>query len=128
VVCTDRAQHVQFARAIHGSHLSPVVLGKLYRERTDTSARPIDQNPLSALEISQSKKVQCISSAKGNGGGFLISHIGRFYGHAPFHFPRLFRQTNVLGISTKTHTGSSKYLVTFFEQLYIFTYGFNFPG
>ena len=61
------------------------------------------------------KKVQSISSPKRNGGGFLVGHIGRFYCHPPFHLCRFFRQTYVLGISTKSHAGRSKNLVTYIK-------------
>ncbi len=51
LVCPNRAQHVQFPRAVHGSHFSSEVLGKLYRKRTDTSTCTINQDLLSTLDI-----------------------------------------------------------------------------
>ena len=44
LVCANRAQHVQFPCAVHGRHLSPKVLGKLYRKRPDTSPGTINQD------------------------------------------------------------------------------------
>ena len=79
LVCTDRAQHVQFPRAIYTSHFSPIVLGKLYCPSTNTSTCTINKNLLSALDISFSKKMQCLKSPNRNGGGFLECHIGRSY-------------------------------------------------
>ena len=40
------------------------------------STRTVNQNLLSALNISLSKKTQCLKPLNRNGGGFLIGHIG----------------------------------------------------
>ena len=104
-----------FPGAVHGSHVGPKVLGKLDRKRTYRSTRTIDQNLLSALDISLSEKTQCFKSPNRNGGGFLVGHIGRFYCQRPFF--RFFRQTYVLGIGThNSKTGSCKNLSPFLNR------------
>src|SRR5439155_8147089 len=105
-VCPNRAQHVQFPCAVHGSHLSPEVPGKLYRKRTYTSTRADNQNLLSPPDTAFPNKMHCFKPTNGKGGGFLIGYVGRFYRQHPF-----FRQTFVLGVSTQTKTGPPKNLV-----------------
>src|SRR4029453_7102391 len=47
VVCTYRAQHLQFFCAVHGGHLGPEVPGKLDRQGAYASACAIYQHLLS---------------------------------------------------------------------------------
>src|SRR5713101_4929524 len=99
------------------------MIGELHRNSAYCSACTINQNLLSALDVSFSKTVQCMKSPSRDGGGFLICHVGRFHCHPP-----IFRQTVVLSPSTKTKTGKCKNLVSFLKQSYSFAYRFNFPA
>src|SRR6266581_3350213 len=97
LVCPNRAQHVQFPCAIHGSHFSSEVPGKLYRKRPDTSTCAINQHLLSALDMAFSEKMYCIKPTNSKDSGFLIAYIGRFDCQHT-----VFRQTFVLSIRTQT--------------------------
>src|SRR6266516_1049145 len=57
LVCPKRAQHLQFPRAVHGSHFSSEVLGKLDRKRSDTSTGTINQDRFSTVDLSSSQKM-----------------------------------------------------------------------
>lgn len=48
---TDRAHHIQPARAAHASRFSPKRFGNLHRRRTRTTGRTIDQNLLPWLNL-----------------------------------------------------------------------------
>src|SRR6266567_6290394 len=95
LVCPNRAQHVQFPCAVHGSHFSSEVPGKLYRKRPDTSTGTMNQDLFSTLDMSFSQQMHCFKSPNRKGGCFLIGHIGRFDGQHP-----VFRQACVLSIPT----------------------------
>ena len=71
-------QHVQFLRAVHASHICPIMLGELNRNSSYASSGSVYQNVFSALDISLSEKMQSIQSFGGNGRSFLVGHIGRF--------------------------------------------------
>src|SRR5436190_1807213 len=84
---------------IHRRHVSSEVPGKLYRKRTNTSTRTMNQHLLSALDMAFSQKIHCFKSTNRKGSGFLIGYIGRFDCQHP-----VFRQTFVLSIRTQTQT------------------------
>ena len=86
--------------------LGGIVLGKLYRKSAYAPTRTIDQDLLSALDICLSEKMQCISSLKRNGGGFLIGHIGRFDCHPPLPSLRV-AQANIAPRSSPVRWCSS---------------------
>ena len=116
LIGAQRFHQFQIRGAAYPGHFCPkVVPGKLYRKSTYRSRSAINQNFLSAPDISFSETMQCCHPPTGNGGGFLIGYIGRFYGQHP-----VFRQTFVLGISAKIHReGRCKNLVTSLESCHI---------
>src|SRR6266566_863063 len=123
LVCPNRAQHVQFPCAVHGSHFSSEVPGKLYRKRPDTSTGTMNQDLFSTLDMSFSQQMHCFKSPNRKGGCFLIGHIGRFDGQHP-----VFRQACVLSIRTQTKTGPSKHLVPLPKSCDLVADCLNFSG
>src|SRR6266851_4010153 len=56
VVCADRAQHVQFARAVDAGHFRPEGLGDLHGEGTNVPTCTVDQDLVSWLDLSFAAK------------------------------------------------------------------------
>src|SRR5207253_8765940 len=108
VVMTNRAQSVHIPRAAYGGDFSHQRCGTLYRKRTDTSRRTIDQHLLPLLNVSFiAKALQGGESRLRDGCCFLKRYIGRFQDQC------IFRNSYIFGKTAKTRLGCvSEYLIT----------------
>src|SRR5713101_5388328 len=90
------------------------------RERNMSSFLVLSMAATSAPNPCHSEKMQRIEPPGWDGGGFLISHVGRFC-----FYHSVLGQTDVLSIRAKTKTGSRKDLVAFLTPSYLRPDGLN---
>src|SRR6266498_2780441 len=116
--------HLQIGRAANASHFCSEVLRKLYSIGTDASRSAVDQDLLSALDISFPKHTQCCGCSNWKGGCFLICYVCWFDRHHP-----LFRKRFIFSVGAKfLCEGGCEYRITWLELFYIFADSFHFTG
>src|SRR6266566_3615616 len=121
MVCTHRAHSVHIPRAAYGGDFSPKRFGKLYRKRTYTTRRTMNQNLLPWLNLSFiAKALQGDECRLRYGCCFLKRYIGRFQDQC------IFRNRDIFGKTAKTILGCvSEYLITWLKLFYISANCFN---
>src|SRR5438132_9592019 len=121
MVCANRAHYVHIPRAAYGGDFSPKRFDKLYRKRTHTTTRTINQNLLPLLNVSFiAKALQGGESRLRYGCCFLKRYIGRFQDQC------IFRNRYIFGKTAKTILGCvSEYLITCLKLFYVSANCFN---
>src|SRR6266516_5566170 len=121
VVCTNRAHYVHIPFAEYGGDFSPKRFGKLYRKRTYTTRRTMNQNLLPWLNVSFiAKALQGDECRLRYGCCFLKRYTGRFQDQC------IFRNRDIFGQTAKTILGCvSEYLITCLKLFYVSADSFN---